>query len=175
MQEIKMVTYSRPDLQSSYTRHHFYRLNFPGLQMNFKSKKKLLAKLAEINRELNEHSHTLNAILADVYREYRYYYFHLTEAEIQSIEADLNAITKTFRMLITRSAGSSGNYFTFDRFRKLIYYLTNVVEVLERNRMNRLATVQRYRLKTLKTAIATVETALKRYSPEKEKIKFENY
>lgn len=175
MQEIKLVNYTPPDKRGNMVRDRFYHVSFPSKRFRFSNRKQMLSFFAEVNRQLNEKAHELNRLLIEVFAEFRYYYFHLTYAERQSIETDFAGITKMFGMLITRSQSTNGNYFTFDRFSKIIQYMIGVVETLQRNSMNRLATVQRYRLKTLINSIKKVDYELNTLFAKSCFTKFESY
>lgn len=153
MKAIKLLHYKRPESGSSYTRDKYYWVSVNEKRFKFSSQKETLAFLAEINRRLNEQAHDTNATLADVYAEYRYYYFHLSQADTRAIETNLAAISKLFSMLVARSQMTNGNYFTFDRLRKINYNLQEILETLSRQPMNKLATVQRYKLKALKNRV----------------------
>jgi hypothetical protein len=175
MQEIKIQSITPPYKGSHLTRDRFYYVNIPTKRFTFSSKKEALAFLASINRDLNELAHALNRLTAETYSEFRYYYFHLTSADRSSCEQNFTALNKMFNMLITRSAGVNGNHFTFVRFNNIFGYLIATIVTLERHSMNRLATVQRYRLKALKTSIDMLKMQLDSIGENMPFEKFENH
>lgn len=174
MQQITLVQYEKPDRTSPFIKDKSYNCYAAGKRVYFKNRKKLLAWLAEVNRHLNLQAHTLNRLTAETYTEYRYYFFHMKTTEQAAVEADLQVIGKLFNMLMTRSSNAGGNGYTYMRMEKICMFLLNIISNLESNDMNRLATIQRYRLKGLRKAVENVESELKWLPPEKDFEKFEN-
>mgnify|MGYP000227004531 CR=1 FL=1 len=160
MKAIKLIHFKRPEFGTSYNRDKYYWISINDTSYKFSSRKDTLAFLAEINRRLNEQAHDTNTTLVNVYSEYRYYYFHLNQADTRAIETNLAAISKLFSMLIARSQMTNGNFFTFDRLRKINYNLQDILETLSRQPMNKLATVQRYKLKALQNRVKMLDLNL---------------
>lgn len=175
MQEIKIRHFTAPDRNSNMLRDKFYWVYVNGKRFKFSSKKELLAFLATVNRQLNDVAHAANRLTAETYTEFRYYYFHLTHADRSNCEQNFTALNKMFNMLIARSGGTNGNSFTFVRFNNIFEYLRSTIDILHRNPMNRLATVQRYRLKALKQSIDQLEFQLNSVGKNYQNEKFESY
>lgn len=161
MHEIKLIQYTRPDKTSGKTSERLYSVWVPNNErFYFTSKRNLLRWLAELNRHLNQLAHELNGLTADCFAEYRYYYFHLNTIERGEIESLFNGINRMFGLLVTRSQSANGNAFTYDRLNNIASGLLDIVANLERNPLNKISTVQRYRLQNLRLRITRVRDSL---------------
>jgi hypothetical protein len=160
MQEIKLIHYSLPTHGTGKIKDRQYHVFVNDRPIYFSSKKKLLAWLADLNRHLNQQAHALNRLIGEVQMEYRYYFFHFDQAERNVIENQLNSINHLMGLLVTRSQTVNANSFTYDRLHRIASTLLLVMSALSDNPMNQLATVQRYRLKTITSAIETVALAV---------------
>jgi hypothetical protein len=169
MQQIRIQSFKWPDHESAYIADKKYRVFVDGKPMHFTNRKHVKAWLAETNRFLNTNMLSLNRLLVEVYGEYRNYYFHLDTVERQRYMNSFAMIDKSFALTLSRSSFQSGLSLSLEFLRKICRYLLEIVDRLERHPMNRLATVQRHRLKCLQSAISAVEMQLNELPPEKEK------
>lgn len=166
MLEIKLVNYQAPEPESPYLKNRLYRLNTPGHEFRFKSKRKLLRFLADLNRHLNLVVHDMNFLAADVYREYRVYYFHLSPRDRAQTEASFAGINKMFRLLVTRSNSPSSNGYTYAWTRRILDSMEDVTRLLQLQPMNKISTMQRYRLENLLQRITTLRSQVGWYPEE---------
>jgi hypothetical protein len=157
---IKLEYYHRPDPGSSFTKNSFYRVWLPEREFRFQSKRATLKFLAELNKHLNGLAFDLNFICADVYSEFRVYFFHLSTVERNIIENRSAGASKLFGLLVTRSGSANGAAFTFDRFNHIVTAQLEILGILEGNSMNLINTVQRYKLENLKNRLEWVRGQL---------------
>lgn len=171
MQQIQLINYDRPKNGTGYIKDRYYRVHLNRDFVYFKSKKKLLRFMAELNAHLNTQAHALNRLTAEVHSEYRYYFFHFTQTERGKLENEFNGVNRLMGLLVTRSQTTNGNGFTYDRMYKIAGLLLKIIETLQMHPINKQSTVQRYRLKTLENAVAMVKSELKWLPEQKQKIK----
>lgn len=160
MQEIRLSFYTKPDKRSPYTQDHYYQFYIPGNRFYFTSKRNLLRWIAEINRNLNQLTSELNFLFADAYTEYRTYYFHLTSMERAEIEQRIRGAERMFGLMIVRSEGVNGCSYTYDWLAKIIKDLIDLVSHLQQHPMNKISTVQRYRLENLRLRLVACDDRL---------------
>jgi hypothetical protein len=150
MQHVLLLTYTPPDKKSSYTVNHYWTVLIPAAWLYFSSKRAMLAWFAELNRHLNGLAHDLNSLLATLYQEYRYYYFHLNDEERKLIDQELQQINRQFMRLVNPILNSRSNLIAYQHLSNILQGMNQILSTLERNDMNKLATVQRHRLNSLR-------------------------
>lgn len=155
MQQIRIESYILPDKESAYIADKKYQVMVNGKTVYFTNRKHVKAWLADLNRHLNLSMQALNRLTAEVFAEYRNYYFHLKTTERQRLATKFAAIDKTFNLILSRSTFRSGIGMCFDFLRNICNALMEIIELLEIHPMNRLATVQRTHLRCLKSDIET--------------------
>jgi hypothetical protein len=161
MQEIKLIHFTLPEKESCWTRDNYYRFWVPGNRFYFKSMKKMLKFIADVNRNLNLTTHEINSLVADVYTEYRTYYFHLNSTERQKTDSKFSGLNKMFGLMIVRSEGPNGSSYVYDWLDKILISLQNIVKFLQQHPMNKINTIQRYRLENINMRITACKDRLK--------------
>lgn len=169
MQKINIKSFKWPNPDSSYIIDKKYKVFVEGESRYFTNRKHVKAWIAEVNRHLNTQMHSLNRLYAEVYAEYRNYYFHLDTPERQRFMVLFASVDKLFGLTLSRSSFEAGLSLSLEFLRKICRFLTEVVERLELHPINRLATMQRYRLKTLSNAISAVQMQLSNLPDENQK------
>ena len=171
MQKIELIHYTPPRYDTSYTKDRQYHVFLNDKTVYFKSRKTLLAWLADVNRQLNTHTHALNRLTGELAMEYRYYFFHMDQAQRQVLQSEFEGLDRLFGLLVTRSQSANGNSFTFDRLHKICDTMLRIVRTLDLHPMNKLATVQRYRLASLEMSVKTARIAIDTLPDKKQNLK----
>lgn len=161
MQNVKLTAYRRPQPESSFTiKKYYYSVFTYNAEFYFKSERRLKLWLGKLNRELNATAHELNFTYAEVFSEYRYYYMHYGTKERQEFQRKFSAIDKSFEYLTTRCNNRTSNDNAYHHINYIVSELTIVVELLQQNSMNTLATIQRTRLKNLLLRVSRIKTSV---------------
>lgn len=164
MQNVKITSYSKPERDSVYTlQKKYYNIFVGNTTFYFKSERRLKLWLGELNRDLNELATECNFLIAEVFTEYRYYYSHYNSTERAHIEGIFKGLFRSFDMLTTRCNGHSSNSHAYHHFKVTLNAFTEIIDILGQHSMNKLATVQRYRLGNLKTRVEVAKIRLYTY------------
>lgn len=149
MHQVRIEKYTAPDRTASYTRQHYWQVLLPMAWLYFSSKRQMLAWFAELNRHLNEVAHETNWLMAELYSEFRYYYFHMDRSERDRVHEAMRGMDNQFHQLVNPFDTLTGNYVVYMRFRNIHAAMADILKTLHANEMNKLATVQRHRLQSL--------------------------
>jgi len=66
-----------------------------------------------------------------------------------------------FGLMIVKSQGVNGNSFTYDWLKKILWHMNDIVATLQDHPMNRISTMQRYKLDNLQSRLKHISERLK--------------
>lgn len=148
MQIIKIVPTQVPDKESNRTIRKFYGVYVNHATLYFKSERRMMLWIGQLNEHLNIIAADVNILSIDVFTEYRYYFFHFKSPERRKTDGEFRAIDKAFDLLLTRTESPNYNSFAYQHLNTIINNMDSVLKRLHGHPMNKIATVQRHRIKT---------------------------